>query len=450
MQVEVGIYPQEYSLRCDAGNALKLFLRYLGYGLSAVVKVDHSRRHGYPRVLAVAAYGDNARMAVESGKSRTVAILHVGYVERDGGRTFRALHALADGVGGGIEIVYHPARLQAQPSLALGERPGVVHGIVVPLPVQAQLVAVEAVARHQRHLAHTVVLHLSGHGGHHHGHFAVAVAQHGPSVNPTAGRQCEHTAHTATVLEDYTVPVAVGTVDDGALPHVGESGEVVFQYLFLLVRAGNVVGTVAQLTALAATRPRYHQQIVLAVVLYHAAALQQSVVLVVVAHHSGIQAARFQSGEVLVELLQATRAAEHVDTVVIIEEERRIVKMLQPRVQRPSLRRVGRLVYICVAAGIVVGREQGIEHTIVILQRCSPLSAAVHRSLVHVVLGRVGETVEQIAHRLPVGQVGGTHHRGARHQVHRGSHHIVIVTHTNHIGVGHVGPQHRIGHHGCI
>ena len=44
----------------------------------------------------------------------------------------------------------------------------------------------------------------------------------------------------------------------------------------------------------------------------------------------------------------------------------------------------------------------------------------------------------------PIHQISGTHHRRTRHQVHGRAHHIKIITHTNHIGVGHISPDHRI------
>ena len=73
-----------------------------------------------------------------------------------------------------------------------------------------------------------------------------------------------------------------------------------------------------------------------------------------------------------------------------------------------------------------------------------PLSPAIHCTFLHIVLRCFMQFIEKIAYRFPIHQISGTHHRRTRHQVHGRAHHIKIITHTNHIGVGHISPDHRI------
>ena len=75
-----------------------------------------------------------------------------------------------------------------------------------------------------------------------------------------------------------------------------------------------------------------------------------------------------------------------------------------------------------------------------ILQRRSPLTASVGRALLQVVLGRVGQLVEDVTDGLPVFQILGTHNRSTGHEVHGGAHHIIGITHADDIGIGHIGP----------
>ena len=73
-----------------------------------------------------------------------------------------------------------------------------------------------------------------------------------------------------------------------------------------------------------------------------------------------------------------------------------------------------------------------------------PLTASIYRSFLHVILGSVVERREHIAHSLPVDKVLGVHHRCARHKVHSGRYEPVVISDADDIGVGHIGPKHRV------
>ena len=79
-----------------------------------------------------------------------------------------------------------------------------------------------------------------------------------------------------------------------------------------------------------------------------------------------------------------------------------------------------------------------------IFQRGGPLAATIDRTLLEVVLRRVCQTVEDIADGLPVLQVLRGHHGSTRHQVHRGGDEVEGIPHADHVGIGHIGPEHRV------
>ena len=92
----------------------------------------------------------------------------------------------------------------------------------------------------------------------------------------------------------------------------------------------------------------------------------------------------------------------------------------------------------------LVGSQERIELALMIFQRGSPLTAPICRTLLQVVLGRVCQAVEDIAYRFPVLQVFRSHHWCTWHQVHCGRDQIEGIAHANHVGIGYIGPQHRV------
>ena len=119
----------------------------------------------------------------------------------------------------------------------------------MPLPFLLQC-AVEVVADHKWHVG--FAKHWFAHCQR---HSSLFVAYHRPSVYPSAWGECEHSSHSVAVLEYDSPPVALCVVDYGALSYVWESGEVVEQDGLLLVWSGDLVGTVAELSALASVWP---------------------------------------------------------------------------------------------------------------------------------------------------------------------------------------------------
>ena len=263
---EVGIDAQP-QLRFAERHALDDFLVGTGYLLVAVGEFYGHLYHFKHKFLAAFSNGERARIAVEGRQPSAVAIPHVGAIHGDDTAARGALHALCQRVGSQIERADGAACLQAQVSRPFAERPGCIDGVVVPLPLQAKAVAGEIVAHDDARRGFAVQ-----HRAHHVGHASLLVAQHWPSVDPAAGHQREQTPHTAPVLEDDAIPVAVLRVDDGALSDVALTGEVALEDDLFLIGTMNVVGPVAHLAAMApwGVGVRNHEQVVLAVVLDHA------------------------------------------------------------------------------------------------------------------------------------------------------------------------------------
>ena len=201
-----------------------------------------------PRALAY--HREQAGVAVERAESGHVAVLHAAHVELDRGRACRPRHALGERVWGQEYVVYHARCGQTQPSGPCLEAPCGVNGVMVPLPMDVEFVAAEAVANKQRR----GLLPLYG-LRHYGGHAALGVAQHWPTVFPGARHECEHAAYGVPILENNAVPAAFRVVNDAALRHIREVGEVVFKDYALLVRAGDAVRTVAHLAAVAVLGP---------------------------------------------------------------------------------------------------------------------------------------------------------------------------------------------------
>ena len=145
------------------------------------------------------------------------------------------------------------------------------------------------------------------------------------------------------------------------------------------------------------------------------------------------------------QLTHLTRSEEHVGCAVVIEEQGGIVEVAQTGVDGPRSFSLRSGKDIGIAHGsLLVGSQECPELTIVVFQRGGPLAAAVDGTLLQVVLRRVSQFVENIAHGLPVLQVLGGHDRCSRHEVHSGGDEVEGVADANDIGVGHVGPQHGI------
>ena len=328
---------------------------------------------------------------------------------------------------------------------------------MVPLPVQAELLSREVIGQDY---SCSIIL-VGGEvpiGTHSRRHFTVLVAQHGPAVNPADGRDGEHTAHTATVLEHDAVPVALLGVDDSTLSQIREATELTLQDDVLLPRAVQVLCAVAHLTAMLAGAVRLADElgIVSSVVLHDAGSLQQAA-LIGLTLEVVAQRTFDDTLQVACQLAHLARSEEHVGRAVVVEEQRSVVEVAQTRVDGPRAFSLLGGEDVCVAhlAGLV-GSQQRPELTVVILQRRSPLAAAIDGTDAlallllegqrerQVVLRRVRQLIEDIAHGLPVLQILRRHHRGAGHQVHGRTDKIECIADADNVGIGHVGPQHWI------
>ena len=86
---------------------------------------------------------------------------------------------------------------------------------------QPQLGAAEVIALHDGCLWF-----IPFQGEHRFRYFALDIAQHRPSVDPSAGHECKHATYTTAILKDDAVPVAVIGVNDSPLSDVRKTAEV--------------------------------------------------------------------------------------------------------------------------------------------------------------------------------------------------------------------------------
>ena len=360
-------------------------------------------------------------------------------VEADRGAAGGTLHALGERVGSQVQVGHHAGCLQAQPARTFGEAPGCVHGIVVPLPVLAQLRGAEVVAADDARGGHTTAQHPDALRN-----ATELIAHLRPTVDPATGHERRHTPHAAAVLEDDSIPVAVGRIEDSPLPHRSETAELTIEHHATLVGATDVISPIADLMPMASGRPGNHQQVVATTMLDHAGALEQAAL-----GGTSLEELNVRVGndirEVWLQFHHLARAVDDVNAVVVIEEERAVVEMTHTGEQRPLTFDIGGRINISVAHGAaLVGSQESIEAPVVVLQRGSPLASAIDRSLLQVVLRRVRQTVEDVADGLPVLEVVGAHDGGSRHQVHGGGNHIESIVHADDIRVRDVGPEHRV------
>ena len=121
------------------------------------------------------------------------------------------------------------------------------------------------------------------------------------------------------------------------------------------------------------------------------------------------------------------------------------MEMLQTAVDGPFTLDIIGGADISLSTRTVVRSKERIELATMMLQRCSPLTTTIHRTLLHVILRRIGKFREDIVHGFPVHQILRFHDRRTRHQMHGGAYHIEAVAHTDYIHIRHISPNHRIG-----
>ena len=277
----------------------------------------------------------------------------------------RTLHTLRYRIGSEEYIWHHAAGLQPQESRSFRKRPCIIHGVVVPLPVQSQFGVIETVSLHDGGLR--LVALQRPHGLR---HLSVLIAYHRPSVNPPARRESEHSPYPTAILEDDAVPVTVLCIDDSALSNVWEPSKIALQNNVLLVWSVDVVGAVAHLTAVASWSVylRYHQEVVFASVLDYTAALKKPCLVLLTLEYLLVCPLDYIR-EVWFQLHQLSCAIDDIHPAVVIEEERAVVEVAHTRDEVPWSFCLFSREDICVAhRTLLVGSQQSIEAPIVIFQ----------------------------------------------------------------------------------
>ena len=181
----------------------------------------------------------------------------------------RTLGTVCQRIGSKEDVWCDAWCLQSEPTFAIGQRPCLIHWIVVPLPLQRQLIAVKMVAIDYGFLLKS--LHRNRHWI---GNLTIPIGQDRPSVEPANGFERWCAPHSAAVLEDDTIPMSVGCIDNGALSHTAFTSKFGFKNNLFLVWPIDMVCTIAHFTTRMSIGPRYHLQVVFTIMLNHARAFK--------------------------------------------------------------------------------------------------------------------------------------------------------------------------------
>lgn len=165
---------------------------------SAVVAVDDA-----PLAVGLL-YGEVGVGKFKDAESGGVARLELAAVEFDGGGGEWSLHPLGEGVAGLLEVVGLEG-FEAQVARPFAERPHGGVGIVIPLPLQSELLAAEFVGGGRRQGFRCFSGGRLGVGD----GVAAVDAGNGPAVGPRDGLQVNDASDGAAVLHDHHPPVSV-------------------------------------------------------------------------------------------------------------------------------------------------------------------------------------------------------------------------------------------------
>ena len=157
--------------------------------------------HSEGGCLACLGDAKDAAGAAEGCEAAFIAVLHLADVELNGACAFRAFHPLGYGVWGYVDIVDYAGGLHAEVARAFAQAPCTVDRVVVPLPVEGEILTAEVVAAENTGLVYIFCLEIIG-------YFAVLVAKDRPSVFPMAWHVAWYAANSASILEEDAVPLS--------------------------------------------------------------------------------------------------------------------------------------------------------------------------------------------------------------------------------------------------
>ena len=133
------------------------------------------------------------------------------------------------------------------------------------------------------------------------------------------------------------------------------------------------------------TGPGYHQQIILAIDLYHTGAFEQSSLIHIFFLEKLVMGTFHDMFQILCQLHHFSCSVENVWCAISVEKERGIMKMRKTTNERPGAGSLQSRHDIGFATGVVVRSKEGIELAIVIFQRCGPLTATIDGTILHVI-----------------------------------------------------------------
>ena len=344
---------------------------------------------------------------LENAESGHASVLQAAQFHLHGAVRSRTLYALGQCVAGTGEALGHRG-MQAHVAGTLCERPLGIVGIVVPLPLQAQLLLAKLVVGSwsaQRLLAGLGLVVDDG--------VAAICTHHGPSVHPFYGQQVRHTSHRATVLHDDEPPVAVLELNHASLVQaVAGIGSVVLNDNLVLVRTVDVARAQADLPAARAAGRA--SDIVVAIDLVHVGALHAEVLAPCLAVLEALlpYLHRFSLGgtHIGVELgdVEDMLSVGYIHAAVVVEEESGVIEKLGEDSTLPGTAGAVGLADREVAffdSPSVGGAEGHVEFAVVVTDGCGPRTVEVEAAALEIEAGVFVVSVYCISGHLPVDQV---------------------------------------------
>ena len=361
-----------------------------------------------------------------AGKSGMVAILQSRHIQFDGKLTGVPHRLLSEGVACLLER-FAGQGMKGQASLALGERPSLVHGIVVELPLETQVSGVELIAggndisgisrksrisrisrisrvsRRTRIPSFTFCQLPTGHppAGH---RFANAVhvlvnTDDGPSVAPMHGLQMHHTADGVELLEVEEPPLPIRRIHHSPLVRAVDVGHALFEHHFLFVGAIDVARTEHRLPSTLHTTFG-DREVVVPVALVN---------LRPFGHRARINRASFveQAFAIGRHLVDDDRASpmfapSEVSLSVLVPERAGVFPLLHLLHEVKGCPRATRVSSLCHEEPFVRGTEEDPELSVVMSDSRCPRASCI--AFVRVPLGEI-EAVIELGNQSPVHQI---------------------------------------------
>ena len=381
-------------------------------------------------VRSVAADAQQAVRLADAGDAAALSVRQVVKVHAYGRRAAVAHGLLGERIACPAEVVCLQG-VEGERAGTFGQRPGIVHGVVVELPLQSERRSAKVVigAGHfDGHVTGTPRL------GPRCDRFADTVAvdvhaDHGPVILPVHGLQVDDASQRVVLLEVEEEPFALRRVDHRSLVRSVDVGRAAFEHHALLIRAVDALRAQDGLPPLG-DAPFGDAEVVVPVALVNLRALR---------HRSAVDGPSLveQTGAVGTHAVDddgtcAVDAASEVRLPVIVPEGARVFPLGHVADVRQGTPRPGGVGGVGHEESLVGCAEENPELPVVVADGRCPRAAGI--AFVRVPAREVEAAVD-LGEEAPVDHVVRDEHLHAQ-EVEVGGDHVVLLAHTDDVGVG--------------